>query len=113
MQQITLQGKQYPVAFNMTTVLTFEEVADKPFFGETFARLREQMILVFAAVYAADKKSTLTVDILMQQQDWDEFKQAFAAVIELSTEFFHIPAVVAAAEQAEDDAQSEGEKTNN
>ena len=92
-KEITLRGKKYPVAFTMTTVLSYEEIADRSFFGEQFQRIRERMMLIFAALYAADPKADITMEDIMGTDDWAEFNAAFDVVMKMATEFFKVPKV--------------------
>lgn len=110
-KKITLQGKEIPVAFTMGTVLSYEEIAGHSFFGETFDKLRDRLILVISAIYAADEHSTLKVEDLMGGDDWQEFNNAFVTVTEMAKDFFKLPDVVEEEEKAEE-RQQEGETKN-
>jgi len=108
-QSIIINGKEYPVAFNMTTVLCYEEIVDKSFFGEDFSRNKERMALILAAVYAADEKSTLDIEELKNIQNWHDIAAAFNVVMAMAGEFFNLPKVVADAEK-QDAAEQEEKK---
>lgn len=92
-KEIVLNGKTLPVTFNMNTLLSYEEITGKSFFGENFDRTKEQLALIYAAVYAADKETELTLDDLLNSEDWEEVATAFATVMALAGEFFHLPMV--------------------
>lgn len=109
MAQITINGKEYPVVFNMTAILCYEEIVDKSFFGEDFARNKERMALILAAVYAADEKSTLDIEELKHIQNWQEIAAAFNTIMALVSDFFALPKVVADAEK-QDAAEQEEKK---
>ena len=114
MEKICINGKEFGVVFNMTTVLCYEEIVDKSFFGETFSRNKERMALILAACYAADENSTLSSDDLKSVKDWSEIAAAFSKVMELAGEFFNIPKVVSDSEKAEATEQPEkGESQKN
>ena len=95
-KEITINGKTYPIAFTMDTMINFEEIADKPFFGNDLKRLKDRMAIIMAAVITADEKTKLTVEELRGNGDFDAVQQiiaAFNVVMEASIEFFKIPAV--------------------
>ena len=120
---VTIDGKEYPVRFNMSTLIAFEQTSDKSFFGENFDKLYSRVILVFAAMFAADEK--ITTDVLLKSNDWqgitkafntimemaaEFFKVAFNTIMEMAAEFFKVPKIVADAE-AKETTTDKGEKT--
>ena len=97
-KEITINGKQYPVAFNMKTIISYEEIADKSYFDSNFGKTTERIALIVAAVLTADEKSKIKVEDVMGNSDLDAVKQiseAFLIILNMSTEFFGIPSVVA------------------
>ena len=96
---ITIDGKEYPVRFDMSTLIAFEQTADKSFFGENFDKLHSRVILVFAAMFAADEK--ITTDILLKSNDWQGITTAFNTVMEMAAEFFKVPKIITDAEAKE------------
>jgi hypothetical protein len=110
MEKICINGKEYSVVFNMTTVLCYEEIVDKSFFGEDFSRNKERMALILAACYAADENTTLSIDELRTVADWSEMVAAFNKVMSLASNFFNIPKVVSDAEEKEAKETTEQEK---
>ena len=95
-KEITIQGKTYPVVFNMKTIINFEEITKKTFFGDKLEKLTDIIAIVVSSVLAADEKADLNVDALTSL-DWDgiqEMMTAFAVVMKLSLDFFHIPEVI-------------------
>ena len=97
-KEITLYGKQYHVVFNMKTIISFEEIANKSFFGVTFDKTTDRIALIVAAILAADEKSPIKIEDVMGNQDVAAIKQiseAFLIILNMSTEFFGIPSVVA------------------
>ena len=104
---VTIDGKEYPVNFDMSTLIAFEQTSDKSFFGENFDKLYSRVILVFAAMFAADEK--ITTDILLKSNDWQGITTAFNTVMEMAAKFFKVPQVVADAE-AKETAEEMGEK---
>lgn len=114
MEKICINGKEYSVIFNMTTVLCYEEIVDKSFFGEDFSRNKERMALILAACYAADESTALSIDELKTVKNWKEMVDAFNKVMALASEFFNIPKVVSDSEKAEEPEESEkGESQKN
>lgn len=117
-KEIKIKGTAYPVAFNMRTMLNFEEISGKPFFGETFDTLKPRIALILAAVLAADEQTTLTVDMLMQADDWQcvqDIITAYATIMEITGEFFKVPDIEKGKdpEPKADEDQTEEEKTKN
>ena len=112
-KEITIGRKAYPVAFSMKTMLNYEEISGKSFFGEDFAHLKERIALIMSAALTADENTTLTVDELMNGDDWEKVKDILAAyntVMELCGEFMKIPAVEP---QPEKPSEDEEEKAKN
>lgn len=96
---VTIDGKEYPVRFNMSTLIAFEQTADKSFFGENFDKLYSRVILVWAAMFAADEN--ITTDVLLKSKDWQGITQAFNTVMEMAAEFFKVPKIITDAEAKE------------
>lgn len=90
---ITLLGREYPVVFNMDTLLNFEDIMNRSFFDCRLTTMRERIAMVMAAVFTADEDTTLTVDELKDGgiDNVRQINEAFAKVMELSKPFFHIP----------------------
>ena len=112
-KEITIGCKNYPVAFSMKTMLNYEEISGKPFFGESFDHLKERIALIMSAALTADENTTLTVEELMNGDDWEKVKDILAAyntVMELCGEFMKIPAVEP---QPEKPSEDEDEKAKN
>lgn len=95
-KEITINGKTYPIVFNLKTMVGYEDIIGRSFFGEKFEKLHERIALVIAAIYAADEDAGITSDDILKNDSWESAKQvieAFTAVILLSKEFFKIPEV--------------------
>lgn len=93
-KEITINGKNYPIVFNMKTMMNFEEISGKSFFGEEFAHLKERIALIIAAVLAANENTTLTAEEMIEAQDLKALQEILAAyqiVMELAGEFFKVP----------------------
>lgn len=100
-KEIVLNGKQVAVDFTLATMLTYEEITDSNFFGEQFERLKERIAIIFAAIYTANRETTITIDDLLNSTNWQEISDAFNVVITLAGEFFQLPKVIADAEKRE------------
>ena len=110
-KHITIGGQQVPVVFNVSTLLAYEEISGKSFFGEHFERTRERLALICAAAYAADNDTTLTIEQLMQADSWQEVSQAFTDVMDAAGTFFNLPKVVEESERQEAETTGDdGEK---
>lgn len=102
---ITIDGREYPVVFNMSTLVLYEQTVNKSFFGEDFAKLYNRIILIYAAMWAADEN--VNSDVLMQCQDWKGINDAFLTVSEMATEFFNIPEII-----KQDEHEAEGQQAD-
>ena len=48
-KKITINGKEYPVVFNLQTIIYYEKDAKKTFFGEDFKQTEDRIYLIAAA----------------------------------------------------------------
>ena len=109
-KEITLNGKSVAVDFMLTTLLTYEEITDSNFFGEQFDRLKERIALIYAAIYTADRETTITVDDILSTDNWQEIADAFTTVMQMAGDFFKLPKVIADAEEREAVELHDGEE---
>ena len=68
-KEITINGKTYPVVFNMKTILGYEEISGQSFFGEDFSKMSERLALITAAVISAGGKEELSIDDMVKMVD--------------------------------------------
>lgn len=95
-KEITINGKTYPVVFNMKTILGYEQISGKSFFGEDFSKMSERLALVTAAVVSAGGKEELSIDEMINADKLElvqEILTAYTVVIEMVNEFFKKPDV--------------------
>lgn len=96
-KEITINGKQYPVIFDMQTIMNFEEVTSgKSFFTENLTTLKNRIALIIAAVTAADENTSLEVKDITGNRSMAEVQQiiaAYAVIDSLAAEFFKIPEI--------------------
>lgn len=107
--EITINGKQYPVAFNMKTIINFEEIANKSYFDSNFGKTTDRIALIVAAVLSADEKSSIKIEDVMGNNDLAAIKQiseAFLIILNMSTEFFGIPTVIEQPELTEEERKN-------
>lgn len=96
MKEITINGKTYPAVFNMKTILGYEQISGKSFFGEDFAKMSERLVLIVAAVISAGGKEELSIDELINADTMElvqEILTAYTVVIGMVNEFFKKPDV--------------------
>ena len=108
-KEITINGKTYPVVFNMKTILGYEEISGKSFFGEDFSKMSERLALITAAVISAGGKEELSIDEMINADKLElvqEIIAAYTVVIEMVNEFFKKPDV-------EPKQKEEGDKGKN
>jgi hypothetical protein len=114
-KEITIGGKQYPVVFTLKTMMNFEEITGKSFFGESFDGFKERIVLIISAVLAADEKADITVEQMTSAETWQQAQdiiKAYVAVMELSAKFFNIPEVEPKDEKPADETEDEGKAKN-
>ena len=97
-KEITIGGQQYPVTFDLQTMIVFENDANRSFFTADFEHisLEDRINLIHAAVKSADDKSTLTVDDIKGQRSFNDMKDIMVAsneIIIMSASFFPIPEI--------------------
>ena len=96
-KEIIINGKQYPVIFDMQTIMNFEEVTSgKSFFTENLTTLKNRIALIIAAVTAADENTQLEVKDITGNRSMAEVQQIIAAytvIDSLAAEFFKIPEI--------------------
>lgn len=95
-KEITINGKTYPVVFNMKTILGYEQISGKSFFGEDFSKMSERLALITAAVVSAGGKEELSIDELINADRIElvqEILTAYTVVIGMVNEFFKKPDV--------------------
>ena len=114
-KEITIGGKLYPVVFTLKTMMNFEEITGKSFFGETFDTFKSRIALIISAVVAADENAGITIEQLTNADTWQaaqDIVKAYVAVMELSAKFFNIPEVEPKDEKSADETEEE-EKAKN
>ena len=94
------------MAFNGATMIKFENDIKKPFFEEKFTTQASRTTLIFAAIYAYDDQTDMTIKELSQTASWKELNEAFAIVMEASMEFFDIPDVAKQPEHTEEEKKN-------
>ena len=107
-KEITIAGVQYPVQFDLDTIMLFEEIVEHSFFADEFKTLKSQMALTVAAALSADKDTKLTVDAMLGAKDVQAYTEAVTAytqVMEMAGDFFKVPAV-----EPKDEKPAEGEE---
>ena len=97
-KEITINGKQYPVVFDLQTMMNFEEITNgTSFFGAPLDTLKNRVaIIAAAAAFSADDKTDLTVEAILGDKDYKAMQQIIAAyniVMTLAGEFFPIPEI--------------------
>jgi hypothetical protein len=96
MKEITINGKTYPVVFNMKTILGYEQISGKSFFGEDFSKMSERLALIVAAVISAGGKEELSIDDMINADKLEAVNEIIAAynvVIGMVNKFFKKPDV--------------------
>lgn len=107
-KEITIAGVQYPVQFDLDTIMLFEEIVEHSFFADEFKTLKSQMALTVAAALSADKDTKLTIDTMLGAKDVQAYTEAVTAytqVMEMAGDFFKVPAVEPKDEKPSDDEE--------
>ena len=110
-RKVTIDGKEYPVKFNMSTLIAFEQTSNNSFFSENFDKLYSRVTLVWAAMFSADEN--ITTDVLLKSKDWQGITAAFNTIMEMAAEFFKVPKIVADAEAKETTTEKEEKSAKN
>lgn len=95
-KEITINGKTYPVAFDMKTILGYEQISGKSFFGEDFSKMSERLALIAAAVISAGGKEKLSIEDMMNADTVELVQEIIAAyniVMGMVIKFFKVPGV--------------------
>jgi cell division protein ZapA (FtsZ GTPase activity inhibitor) len=112
-KEITIAGKQYPVVFTMKTMMGFENISGKKFFGADFEHLSDQIAIVMAAILAADESADIKAEDLINADNFETVKEIISAysfiMNELAADFFKIPSVEPKVEPV-DEKESEDPK---
>ena len=115
MTEITINGKQYPVIFNMDAMMKFERVLDKSFFACNLNTLQSKIALIVGSILAANENANIKQEDLIGDKTFEEVKEIAEAgnvVIRLVAEYMKIPNIVAESEDEENQPQ-EGEHVKN
>ena len=110
-ETITINGTEYPVVFNLQTILNYEEIAGKTFFAEDFSKMKDRIALIMSSVLSVDKDTTLTVDAIMQADSFavvQEIIKAYTVVMDMASRFFKVPSV----EPKDENHTAEGEESD-
>lgn len=115
---ITIKGKEYPIVFDMQTIMHFETVAGKSVFKTQFETLRDRLAVTYAAVISADENTSLTFEEMVGNKTLDDFTEVvknFHTVSLLMGEFFKVPDIEKELEPEPqpDEENDEGEKPKN
>ena len=96
-KEITINGKQYPVVFDLQTMMNFEEITNgTSFFGAPLETLKNRVAIIAAAAISADDKTDLTVEAILCDKDYKAMQQiieAYNVVMTLAADFFPIPEI--------------------
>lgn len=107
-KEITIGGKQYPVTFDMQTILNYEEIVGASFFGATFDKLKERIALVISAILSANKDADVDYSTLISGGSMQAVQQilaAYAVVMDMAGEFFKMPEVEPKDEKPAEDSE--------
>lgn len=107
-KEITIQGKTYPVVFTMKTIINFEAITEKTFFGDKLEKLTDRIALIIAAVLACDKNAKLEFEDLTDL-NWEgiqELHKAFAVIMDMSCDFFKVPHIMDKGQKEEGDEKN-------
>jgi hypothetical protein len=112
---ITINGKTYPVIFTLLTISNFENITNKAIFEANLNTTTNRMAIIVAAALAADEKADITIEELRGNDTVEDYRQisdAFAIILPMILEFFHISDIEKKEEQPTDKS-TEGEGVKN
>ena len=96
-KEITLSGKSYPVAFNLQTMINWESITGKSFFGQDFKLIGDQTMLVVAAILSENPDADINYDGIIKASNYQTLQEIIDAsntVMALASEFFKVPEVM-------------------
>ena len=111
-KEITINGKTYKIAFTVKTMMSYEKLTGNSFFKAKLSDLSERLPLIIAAILTVDDNPEISMDELMNIDNihgLQDIISAFAAVMELSEQFFDLPTIGKEAEDVQSD-RAETEK---
>lgn len=91
-----INDKKFAVVFSMKTMIGYENITGKSFFGENFKALSDKIALVMAAILAANSEAQITIEEMMNAETVEKMNQVIDAgevVMKLAGEFFKIPEI--------------------
>lgn len=110
-KEVTINGKEYPVVFNLKTITNFEYITGTSFFSDKLETLTSKMALLLAAASSADENTKLTLKDMTGRDSWKAIQEILIAatvVLHQAEDYFEIPAVVAAAEPLPTEKEEQG-----
>ena len=110
-KEITINGKTYKIAFTVKTMMSYEKITGNSFFNAKFSNLSERLPLIIAAILTVDDNPEISMDELMNIDNihgLQDIISAFAAVMELSEQFFDLPTIGKEAEDVPSDHAETG-----
>lgn len=100
-RKITILGNEVDVKMNMAVLIAYEGITGGSFLGEQFDTVKARYALICAVLAESMEDSEQTADRLLREADFKEFERVFNEVLELATEFFHVPEQVKGEEKQE------------
>ena len=110
---ITLHGKQYPVCFDLQTIMNFEEITGHSIIGDNLSTMKSRIAIIMSAVLSANPDTDLTIETVVGGKDWQTAKDIIAAYViidALAADFFKIPDIEKQADEAEQPETTDEEK---
>lgn len=111
-KEITLHDKEYPVCFDLQTIMNFEEITGHSIFGDDLSTMKSRIVIIMSAVLSANPDTDLTIEAIMGDKDWQTAKDIIAAYViidALAADFFKIPDIEKQPEIT-DDEKEDGSK---
>ena len=99
------------MAFNLQTMINFESITGKSFFGQDFKLIGDQTVLVVAAILSENSDADINYDGLVKASSFrtlQEIVEASNIIMALASDFFKIPDVI----KEEEKKQGKGKGKN-
>lgn len=116
MKEITINGKTYQVVFDLQTMINYENITGRSFFGENFNLMHNRIALLIAAIISANKDADIDSGELIKKANVKTFKEiifAFNVVMDMVGKFFEIPSIEPKEEKSESELKDSGENKKN
>lgn len=110
---ITILGESITIAFNMASMIGFEEITGKPFNEIDLSMSKDSIALSLAVIVANNPETKITANALMTQATGKEISELTTAVSEAFIDWNKIPVTLSDEEDHADDNPNNSDNPDN